>query len=835
MDLEGQLNKALAGLTKSLPNIANDMQKIDKFSQVFVDNMEAAYKKMKDNSFKKAFANEKKNLEGINKALKTKLKFMKDTAKLSKETGDKLLKEKLYLNRQLKQAEKLKKLSNRTPEQDAMLAKLEKENEARQISFHEESAALKMMNSGWLGVQSKVGTVLNGFSDMWDLVSEIGGFIGNIFSKALSIASSLLSKIFEKFLEIQKVTGNVSADMGLTTTQMAQMRREVANAGVEATQLGVKMEEIGKIQSSIAEATGRNVILSREQLLNITEIGKGTALGLENATELASAYDLMGTSTKALHESMSQNVKDLQKSGLNGQKVLNYFKGMFQQSVLISGAFKNMEKGIMTISKLSAKYRADLTGITQLSDQIFNPEGAIELAAKLKVLGGGFADMADPFKLMYQGQNDVEGLTKSIVEATKASAIWNETTKQFEIPPKQRGILKEVAEATGQSADNLANMAIQSAKFNKINAALGKSGQTFNDDLKEYIENITQFDEKGNAFINVNNGLRDIQINLNDINAGQMAQIERQLSNTKSLEQSAKDRMTVMERIQALGDKFFTMVGEKLIALLESDSFNNFFDKLTGAANYLIDKLSGYLDGALSPDGPLMSGIGKFFDEMSIIIDRLMTAFDQDGLKGIGTEIIKMIGEILLPAVGGILADIWKKIKPLIIGTMLGGTIGLIGGAALSLIPGVGPALSAALTPVLMKLGAGAGAAIGASMMDDGRIGDPKSATVQTGQGTVNVQKFAKGDALYAINEKAISGGIGGNGSITNNNYNMPGTITVRVEGGNNYNFSRDEILKVIGANYQDVANKSTKIAASESNTSQQGKRNPSMPVTPLV
>ena len=77
----------------------------------------------------------------------------------------------------------------------------------------------------------------------------------------------------------------------------------------------------------------------------------------------------------------------------------------------------------------------DMGKVVGLAEKVMSPEGAIELAANLQVLGGAAGDLADPFKLMYMATNDLEGLQDTLIGAGRDLAIFNEETGRIEIPP----------------------------------------------------------------------------------------------------------------------------------------------------------------------------------------------------------------------------------------------------------------------------------------------------------------------------------------------------------------------------------------------------------------
>ena len=66
------------------------------------------------------------------------------------------------------------------------------------------------------------------------------------------------------------------------------------------------------------------------------------------------------------------------------------------------------------MSSDALRLKLDMDGIASLADKVFRPEGAIEMAAQLSVMGGEFAKLGDPMTLMFKARNDMEGFAKDI-------------------------------------------------------------------------------------------------------------------------------------------------------------------------------------------------------------------------------------------------------------------------------------------------------------------------------------------------------------------------------------------------------------------------------------
>jgi hypothetical protein len=105
-----------------------------------------------------------------------------------------------------------------------------------------------------------------------------------------------------------------------------------------------------------------------------------------------------------------------------------------------------------------------LSTVTSLADKFFDPEGAVDFAAQMSVIGGAVGDLADPFKLMYMATNDLEGLQEAIADTAASAVYFDKEKNKFSISPEQRRQLKAMAEQMGMSYQELADTAVRSAR-----------------------------------------------------------------------------------------------------------------------------------------------------------------------------------------------------------------------------------------------------------------------------------------------------------------------------------------------------------------------------------
>jgi hypothetical protein len=103
--------------------------------------------------------------------------------------------------------------------------------------------------------------------------------------------------------------------------------------------------------------------------------------------------------------------------------------------------------------------------VFSFAEKVFNPEGAIEMAAGLQRLGVTASGLLDPLKAMDMAANDPEALQKEIINVTKEFTKFNETSGKFEIMPGSKRRLREIAKEMQIPAEELAEMSIKAADF----------------------------------------------------------------------------------------------------------------------------------------------------------------------------------------------------------------------------------------------------------------------------------------------------------------------------------------------------------------------------------
>jgi len=437
------------------------------------------------------------------------------------------------------------------------------------------------------------------------------GILG--ISKAIGNLPNVIEGAYGKIkgyglFEMDKAMKKTALSMGLAGVQSKNLRSNITSASEQTVMFGAGLEEVAQYQADYSEELGRSVMLGQKGLESIAAMAKGTTLGAEGAAKMAADFEQQGISAVRTKDFIEEAVNKSAKMGLNSSKVIKNMQA--NMKLLNKYNFKGGVKGLQKMAETTSKLGIDMNSIAGMADKLFDIEGAVEMSAQLQVMGGAWAQMADPFKLMYMARNDMAGLAEQIGEASKQSAHFNSETQQYEISAMEMHKLRIIAEKTGIAYDDLATAAKNARKLSDLR---GQISFDMDKDTKEFLANTAQRDKDGRGYIDIivdGKSTRKFISEMNDI------QVKALMTEKQKLEERAKSAMTFDDTLKAATDRF-------KIALLP------FVEKL-GEKGGLIDSLQAFIKKATtdkwfekigelaSSVGSIVTAIGKFILENPI-------------------------------------------------------------------------------------------------------------------------------------------------------------------------------------------------------------------------
>lgn len=430
----------------------------------------------------------------------------------------------------------------------------------------------------------------------WDMVG--GSILATTIKTAASLDKipSMVGNIVNKFkdlFEMDKAIRQAGLEMGLINKQSDVFRKNIKDAASNTISFGVGIKELAEIQSQYSQNIGRNVSMGKKDLEALAEIAKGTSLGAEATTKMAADFEAQGVSALKTKDYIQEAVDNSSAMGLNTSKVMSNLSQNVK--MLNKYRFKDGVKGLVKMSELSAKLGVSMEFASGFADKLWDVEGAVETSAQLQVMGGAFARLADPFKLMYMARNDIAGLTEELANAASESATFNSETGKFDIAAMEMHRLKIIAQQTGMSYEELTTAAQNAAKFAKIRTQIPFK---LDKDAKEFIENTAQFDENGKAYIEIDGEKKF----LSQLGASGKALIQQQVLEKKSLKERAEAATSFDEKLSNLIEmvKIYMMpIVETMTEVLEplvKDLVGN--DDFKGELKKLGETLGGWVKTA---------------------------------------------------------------------------------------------------------------------------------------------------------------------------------------------------------------------------------------------
>lgn len=367
------------------------------------------------------------------------------------------------------------------------------------------------------------------------------------FNKLPNLLQSSFGKLksFGLF-EMDKAIKQSALDMGKFGENTKALQTTIRGTALATNQWGMGVKELSKLQSSFGDELGRNVMMGNEGLEAVSAMAAATQLGVEGAAKLTAEMDNQGLSAGRTAKYVEQTMNDTSKMGLNAAKVIKNIQN--NMKMLNKYNFKGGAKGLVKMAQTTAKLGVDMNFVAGMAEKLFDIEGAVDMSAQLQVMGGEWSKLADPFKLMYMARNDMEGLTEAMGEAAASSAHFNKENGEFEISGLEMHRLRKIAEQTGVSYDELATAGKNAAKFSRIKTQIGfsmGSGKE-NEEMKEFLMNTAQLDEKGRAFIIDMKG--DTKL-LSELGAGGDTLIKAEMANQATLAERAKAAQSFDEKI----------------------------------------------------------------------------------------------------------------------------------------------------------------------------------------------------------------------------------------------------------------------------------------------
>ena len=562
------------------------------------------------------------------------LRMMKEELEIKKASGEITLKEEqrlIRINKQLKAGNKLQKESN------------------------------QIVTTGNKGFDA-LNTLLGGNLDYIDKTK-----------RALGDVNVLAGLMKESAQWEGKYRSETIIKMGVHGVLQKTISLNMQEATIEAAKYGVTQEELISTISSLSSGIGRNLNISDDTMSRLAVFSKVTELGSHATARMMEGWDRMGLGIDAAIDKGNEMRAVAVGMGVNVGKFMETVAG--NMNIINSYNFEGGVKGFAKMVAQAQKLGISMSSTVSLADKVMDPEGAINLAAQLQVIGGAVGDLADPFKMMYMATNDLEGLQDAMVKAGEQSLIFNQQTGEFGIPPTEIRRMKAMAEQLPISYDELVTaskrLAKEKAAISQMDLGLFGSSEE-EEQLQSFIAGMSQF-ENGQYKVQLKSpdGLSTETIALENLTDIQKEQFRSSMEAQKK-EDGAKggmeekdimyQSMTYLQKIAgaaaATKQGYFKGLTKDHQAISESEEYNKVMDmlgttgaKVTEAVGATISQIGKTILTGEEDMSKVMgnfttiwsevsgeikgSGLGKWFTDVAGLAE---TRFNKDSGGGAGSK-----------------------------------------------------------------------------------------------------------------------------------------------------------------------------------------------------
>jgi hypothetical protein len=289
-----------------------------------------------------------------------------------------------------------------------------------------------------------------------------------------------------------KIYTDISTKIGMSGELTKELNSDMISAQAEAKKYGFELENLAEFYTNMSDSSGKFALINKKTLDNAAPVAAQLGKTMGELATTVSTFENVGLGADKTLKSLGESGVRAVSLGLNAQKVA---KGMEENiGSLNQYGFKNGIQGLERMVQKSIEFKLSMDKVAKVAEDVMNPEGAIDMAAKLQILGGAVGSLGDPIKMMYESTNNMEGLQDSIIGAAGSLATYNKEQGRFEITGINLRRGREMAGALGMTMEELGRTAIATQERMAASTALMSRGLNIEEKDKEFLTNLSRMD-----------------------------------------------------------------------------------------------------------------------------------------------------------------------------------------------------------------------------------------------------------------------------------------------------------------------------------------------------
>ena len=415
----------------------------------------------------------------------------------------------------------------------------------------------------------------------FDLNQSFVSSMGDLTNATKSM-DTILQESAESIKEIESLrfldeqATKIQNAFGVSKQRLSEFKTLIADTTPELVKMGFSQEESTQAVIDITKSLGTNATVGKEAVVELAAVSRITG---EDISTLASNFRDVGVSIYDAGDRMKEVIDYAKNVGVSVQAVSKGVLSNLDKMNLYN--FENGVKGLAKMAAQASRLGIDMSNVFAIAEKVYNPEGAIELAAGLQRLGVTANGLLDPLRAMDLARNDPEQLEKELVNITKEWTIFNEKTQQFEILPGAKSRIREIASELNIPASELTKMSIRAADFDKKLQQIKFPSLVGTEDeqTREMIASLATL-SGGTAVIKVRDEQgKEVTKKVEDLLPQEIEQLREQAADqNKSLEQLASEQLNTLDAINA---NIGSLVGKMKLGKASAAPVQRVFDAIT--------------------------------------------------------------------------------------------------------------------------------------------------------------------------------------------------------------------------------------------------------------
>ena len=177
--------------------------------------------------------------------------------------------------------------------------------------------------------------------------------------------------------DLDTLTSETISSMGTTRESVRALGVQFANALPSVAAMGGELKDIAAIQQGVGTELGRNNVLTADVVSKLYAAQEAIGLSSNELSKSVGEFQDAGISSGVVAKNMEAAANFSRQMGVNTKAAFTLMTDNLDK--LNEFGFESGVDGLARMATTAASMRVTMTGVFNMAERAFNPEGAIEM------------------------------------------------------------------------------------------------------------------------------------------------------------------------------------------------------------------------------------------------------------------------------------------------------------------------------------------------------------------------------------------------------------------------------------------------------------------------